>query len=388
MVLHWICLDSCGLCIWAHRVHRGLWLHRLQKNIPISRRDRSRLPAWFFEPAIGMAPFGLWKTPGHPVSLGVMRCSEFESSLGPFLSGRTCVAAELPLERPLVSWAHFRIWTLLNLGVKGITTMKGLQGASKFRMYGAGIPHWLHRMFPFSVDAWLKSSLFHPQQVPGGAASMMVKLLWNGSSLTYAEKPVGRGLPASNFPVVLPIRSNLGHIATSSWGASPHRSCRPTECSRAEVRATRTKTFTVLKGVSYLNQRSVWPVTLRRYVAASARFDEWCNGAGRRVGIKRDDIFAAYLDVLLYVGPPAYVYKRGAFVLPWYLDGYMRPSKALAASSDEVFLTRQKDRRITVFFQAAPDEVEVSAADVAGVAVGRCDGTITLCDHASQRAGI
>ena len=75
----------------------------------------------------------------------------------------------------------------------------------------------------------------------------------------------------------------------------------------------------------------------------------------------------------------------------------MRPSEALAVSSDDVFFTRHTDRRIAVIIQAAPDEAEGSAADVARAAVGRdrpkpaktgeFDGTITLCDQASQLAG-
>ena len=57
------------------------------------------------------------------------------------------------------------------------------------------------------------------------------------------------------------------------------------------------------------------PVTLRRYVAASENFDEWCSGASKCVGIKRDDTLAAYLDFLFFQGEPEGVGRYATYAM-------------------------------------------------------------------------
>ena len=57
---------------------------------------------------------------------------------------------------------------------------------------------------------------------------MMVKLPWNGSSLSSAAKPGGHVQLASKPPAARPIRPNHGLRKTSSGDASSHTSNRPT----------------------------------------------------------------------------------------------------------------------------------------------------------------
>jgi hypothetical protein len=452
-----------------------------------SLRVLLKRPAWSFERVTTIVHTGPWRTHGYPGFSHADRCSGFGLKRRLHLSELTCAAMELLSESPPVFWGHCRTWLRWDVDAKVVIRMKGWQAAFSCEAYGSGAQDWRHHTFPPSVGTWLKLLRPPPRLVLGGVVSAMGKLLWNGSSLSFAAKPGGPVRPASRHPTARPTQLGLGRQQTSSGAASSHTSGlqqwkhtrqslggdgktlqssaisqRPTTNSRAHVRAERAKRFAVVKTVSYLKQRSVKPITVRRYTEACEKFDEWRTGTGKLVGTTRDDTLAAYLDVLFfkgepvsagryatyalrfmqdwsvskadfpnthaalkgwrlaapalardpmpwqallllvhvlleYVGPLTDVYKRAALVLPWHFDGYMRPSEALAVSKQDVFFTTHKDKRIAVIVQAAPDDAEGSATDVVNAGRGKerrkpaksghFDGTITLCDQASERAG-